>query len=349
MVDKIIEIINALSGANFDGEKVDTVVTNIAKLGTAIRTFGAGIKEDGLPDLSAFTEQVNGFASVFSESDTFTSAGENAMQSLITAMGNKLTNSTDTITGFGSTVAGYISDGVTDSEDSISGAFTDVLKQARDGIEDNAYLFEGAGKDLGNGLVKGINAKEDAAYDAGYALGQAAVQGEKDGQDSASPSKLTIKAGKWLGEGLIIGMQRMGKAVYASGYDLGETATDTITSSVSAIADAINTDIDSQPTIRPVLDLSDVRSGANSIGGLFDTNPSVGVLANVGAISSMMNQNGQNGVNADVVSAINKLRKDLGNVGNTTYSINGVTYDDGSNVKGAVEQIVRAARIGRRV
>ena len=50
-----------------------------------------------------------------------------------------------------------------------------------------------------------------------------------------------------------------------------------------------------------------------------------------------------------VVSAINKLRKDIGNVGGTTNIVNGVTYDDGSNISNAVEAIVRAARIERRV
>ena len=79
-------------------------------------------------------------------------------------------------------------------------------------------------------------------------------------------------------------------------------------------------------------------------------NSTVGVRANVGAISSMMNSRGQNGANDDVVSAIDKLRKDLGNIGgNTTYQLNGVTYDDGSNISSAIETIARAAIRGRRI
>ena len=35
--------------------------------------------------------------------------------------------------------------------------------------------------------------------------------------------------------------------------------------------------------------------------------------------------------------------------GGNTYQINGITYDDGSNVVGAVETLVRAARIERRI
>ena len=208
--------------------------------------------------------------------------------------------------------------------------------------------MESAGKDLGRGLVRGIKAKWDAAYDAGYTLGQKAVQGEKDGQKSNSPSKLTMLAGEWLGEGLVIGIGNMSRTVYNAGSKLGQTATGTISSAVSKIADLVNTDIDAQPTIRPVLDLSDVRSGASAIGSMFNSG-SIGVDANVNAISSMMNSRSQNGANTDVVSAIDKLRKDLSNVGGTTYSINGVTYDDGSNIADAVKTIARAAIRERRV
>ena len=62
----------------------------------------------------------------------------------------------------------------------------------------------------------------------------------------------------------------------------------------------------------------------------------------------MMNRTIQNGRNNDVVSAINKLRKDLGNVGNTSYNINGITYDEGTNVSDAIKTLVRAAKVERR-
>lgn len=210
-------------------------------------------------------------------------------------------------------------------------------------------LMYSNGVNLGQGLVQGINSMQDRAYWAGYRLGQKAVEGEKAGQASNSPSKLTIKAGKWIGEGLVIGMTRMGKAVYNAGKSMGNTAVGSISKSIRTISDAINTDIDSQPTIRPVLDLSDIRAGAGAINGLLGAGAPIGVQANINSISSMMNNRNQNGANGDIITAIDRLRKDLSNIGNTTYSINGVTYDDGSNITEAVKTIVRAARIERRI
>ena len=74
----------------------------------------------------------------------------------------------------------------------------------------------------------------------------------------------------------------------------------------------------------------------------------VSPTSNIRAIKTLMDENSQNGNIDDVVSAINKLRKDMGNVGNTYNSINGVTYDDGSGISDAVETIFRAARVERR-
>ena len=74
---------------------------------------------------------------------------------------------------------------------------------------------------------------------------------------------------------------------------------------------------------------------------------SVGTLAKANSISTMMNRRNQNGSTEEVVSAINKLRKDLGNVGNT-YTIGDITYDDGSSISDAVQSLVRAARVERR-
>lgn len=192
-----------------------------------------------------------------------------------------------------------------------------------------------------------MNAMQQSAYNSGYALGQAAVRGEKDGQKSHSPSKLTIQAGKWLGEGLIIGMNAMESKTYGAGKSMGETAFDSIRSALSGMNNIIDSDMDTTPTIRPVLDLTNVKATAGKLNGLF-TDPAFTPLANLRAIGNISARNNQNGNSDEVVRAINRLGKSLNNVGNTYNSINGVTYDNGSEISNAVETLVRAATVGRR-
>lgn len=249
----------------------------------------------------------------------------------------------------GTKIMSNLAKGVSQKTGSVTTAVRTAVSSACSAISSQYTVFYNQGTYLGAGLVLGINSKQQAAYDAGYALGQKAAQGEKDGQKSNSPSKLTIQYGKWLGEGLVIGIEKMGKSVYSAGYNMGETATNTISKAVSRISDMMDTSINSQPTIRPVVDLSNVQSSADTINGMFGINPSIGLLSNVGAIDSMMNASLQNGANDDVVSAINKLNKNLENVGGNSYVIDGITYDDGSNITDAVQSLVRAARVERRV
>ena len=111
----------------------------------------------------------------------------------------------------------------------------------------------------------------------------------------------------------------------------------------------IDSNIDAQPTISPVVDLSNARSGISALNGMLSTGQTIGIRASLNDINTSMNYKNQNGDIGEVVSAINKLRKDIGNMEHATYQINGITYDDGSNISDAISTIVKAARIGRRV
>lgn len=211
-----------------------------------------------------------------------------------------------------------------------------------------AKEFHGNTRNLGAGYVSGVLAKVASAYAAGYAVGAAGARGINDGQKSHSPSKLAEQSGKWLGQGLVIGITGMTKKVYSTGYGMGETGVQAISDAIAHVSDIITGDMDSTPTITPVIDLTNVKNQANSISGMFN-DANIGAEMNIRAIGSMMRENRQNGTNDDVVYAINKLRKDLGNVGNTYNSVNGVTYENGTEVSDAVSSLARALRIeGRR-
>ena len=264
---------------------------------------------------------------------------------LIEAFINGIKSQYENVVSAGRTLIVKLIEGINSQKVNFNTACRSLIASGSAAISSSSGSFASAGNDLGSGLVRGIGAKSTEVYNAAYALGQKAVQGEKDGQRSNSPSKATILAGKWLGEGLVIGIDRMGSQVYKAGSDLGKTATATITSSVSKISDAINSDIDAQPTIRPVLDLSNVRNGANSISSMLNNGTSVGVLANVGAISSMMNSASQNGADSELVSAIDGLRKEMAANPRNVYSINGINVNEGTDAAEAIRALTRAIKI----
>nr|WP_296955342.1 tape measure protein [uncultured Mediterraneibacter sp.] len=239
-----------------------------------------------------------------------------------------------------------LANGIRSGASGVTGAVTSALGGCSSAIRSYWSSFYGAGSYLGSGLIMGIAAQESAAYSAGYNLGRAAVEGEKAGQQSHSPSKATKKAGKWLGEGLIIGIKQMGKSVYNAGSSMGETAVYSISEALSGINDLPDDDLLS-PEICPVLNLSEVQAGMGAIQTMIGNQSALGL--NVGSVKSLMNRRNQNRATNDVVAAINKLRDDIGNINNNSYTINGITYDNGSAVEQAVADLIRAVRLERRM
>ena len=118
---------------------------------------------------------------------------------------------------------------------------------------------------------------------------------------------------------------------------------------IDKIVDIVNNGIDDNNlVIRPVLDLTNVRTGLDNINAMLGSSPYIGAIGRAESINSIMNHN-LDSSNADILSAIRDLSNKLDNMSSNTYNINGITYDDGSNIQEAVKQIVRAARIERRI
>lgn len=234
--------------------------------------------------------------------------------------------------------------------DKVEKACTALASAGANAVSEESKAFEAAGKNLVKGFANGISVNTYMATAKSKAMAKAAADAAKKELDEHSPSKVGYGIGNFFGVAFINGIADNVKSAYKVSASMASSARDGVNKAINKMNAILSSDIDTQPTIRPVIDLSDVRSGANAISGMLNLDSHVGVHANLAAISATMAQRGQNGFNEEVVSAINKLRKDISNVGGgDTYQVNGVTYDDGSNVTEAVKSIVRYARIERRV
>lgn len=209
--------------------------------------------------------------------------------------------------------------------------------------------FYNAGSYLVDGFASGISANSFKAAAAASAMAKAAADAAEQALAINSPSKVFRAIGYSVPEGFALGIDRLSYMAKSSAVSMADIAVDSVKNSISRIAEAVHTDIDSQPTIRPVLDLSNIESGASAVNKLFNTDATVGVMANAGTINTMMNNRNQNGGNSDLISAIDKLRGDLNNVGNTYYSIDGITYSNGTEVADAITSLTRAIKMEGRV
>ena len=321
---------------DFNNEKFTTAMNRFNQL----KESTDGLSQDKISNINAFadslesisTNALNAFMDCFKDPNTIddvttalgTLINDGIIKPLEGDSGKKLIT-TPAITNINTTVS-------------------DVNTDAESGTIHNSA--NNIGSNIAQGIINGLNNKSSAVYQAAYSVGQQATTGAANGAQVESPSKEGIRIGKFVDEGLMIGLQAYSQRVYNSSYDVADGVRLGLSRAMIGISNIIEEGIDDNDmSITPVLDLSQVESGMSRIGNMFDSQ-SFGVRANLSAISRGMNNYRQNG-NEDVVNAVNRLGKNLGNPGNT-YNINGITYDNGSEVSNAIETLVRAVKIERR-
>ena len=239
-------------------------------------------------------------------------------------------------------------DGIRSNQAKAKNAFSKVVSECASAAKSGLSTIKSAGKNFVEGFSDGISENTFKAKTQATAMAKSALKAAEEALRINSPSKETYRIGDYFGMGFVDAIDDYYSKVYDSAYDMADYARKGLSGAISRINDVVNSDIDTQPTIRPVIDLTDVRSGANAIGSMLNMRSSVGVIAEANTINSMMNRNRQNGTNDDVIDAIMELRDSLGVSTGDTFNVNGITYDDGSNVSNAVKTLVRAARVGRR-
>lgn len=248
----------------------------------------------------------------------------------------------------GLSIGSSLAHGIASSAGVISAAAKTAIKGASTAVSAASAEFTRVGENLSQGLAHGIGNRSALVAAAARAAVTNAVNAAKAAGDIHSPSRIMMLIGRFFTEGFAIGISNAtGQAIDNATHMMNDVLSST-RGILSNIGSFIEEGIDADPTIRPVLDLSEVEAGAAGIGGLFGNQRlSVGTLG-VGNIAASMSNLQNRATNADVVSAINGLKSDLANIQSNTYNVNGVTYDDGSNVVGAVESLVRAVRLERR-
>ena len=147
-----------------------------------------------------------------------------------------------------------------------------LIKALRETIEE--YLpeikkeAEALGLAIVDGLTGGLGSKAIEFKDKVVEMGGDAIDAFKNFFGIKSPSKEFAKLGKYSGQGLIIGLASTGNALYKQAQSVGTMAYDGLKSTISKMSDIVLDNINADPTIRPVLDLSAIKKDASLIEGL---------------------------------------------------------------------------------
>jgi phage-related protein len=254
------------------------------------------------------------------------------------------------VTGFlqgGKELLTGLIDGIKAKWPAVKTAVSNTIDRAKEAMANMGSKLLQAGKDLIQGFINGIASKAAAVASKAKEIASNAVTAVTNFLGINSPSRVFKEIGKFTAQGMAVGLDNYAYMAENSATAIAEGVLNNVRDPLSNVAKILNDDVNVNPTIRPVMDLSNVQNGARLLNDMIGSrdmkiNARTGMLA--GTVGQIQNRND----NSDVISAIKDLKDGL-NVSGPSYTINGITYDDGSNVSNAIETLVRAARIERRM
>lgn len=295
-------------------------------------------------------ELINGMANaISSNTPQLVSAMQNLINAIIDAGVAVLTGSVSTFLSKGGELIGGLIDGIKSKIGDVVSAVGSIISSCKEGLANIGSEFISIGSNIISGLVSGIKSGISSVGSAISDVVSSAVGKAKKMLGIHSPSKVFAKIGMYSDEGLAKGLIKYSNVVTKAAGNVANNMIDVMNNSISKIS---VDGLDSQPTIRPVFDMSSVEEGANAINSLFDKQQmvSLGIQngGNINAISNAMKYGKVTTTNDDLVSAINDLKRAINGYSGNEYNINGITYDDGSNISNAVKSIIRAAKVERR-
>lgn len=320
-VSEFVSAINTLSGAKIKG---------------FIDNFGAdAIKKLGDIGKAMADSLVKG---VSSKTDAMKTAITNLVNAGAAAVKTK------PMSDAGKKVGEAFAKAVKDQEKDATNAGKTLNKAAADAANDDSGFYS-AGQACVEGFAAGISENTFMAEAQAQAMAQAASAAARSALEVNSPSKVFRRIGYSIPEGFAQGIDRMSYMVKRSVLGMSDVAVYNSENALSKIS--LLTDSDFQPTIRPIMDLSNVRRGARDLNDLIQNGSVTSSIAAQSINNRMMPRHDSS---LDIVRSIKELNKKLDNISTgNSYNINGITYDDGSNISEAIKELIRVAKIERRV
>ena len=237
-----------------------------------------------------------------------------SMLKVVSGVKKKADDYADNFNMTGQTLMNSFKNGITSKASSIQNEVTVILNLSIANINLMYFGFYNAGAHLVTGLVLGIKSQTENAKKASEAMASESVKAIRTTLDEHSPSKVGDDLGENFAKPFVSAIKRHSDDSYEAGREVALSARSGLGSAISAIVDAVNSDMDYQPTIRPVVDLSDVTRSVESINSLFNAQKSIELASrtSMGINTRIIDaQAGLNINNADVLREMNNLREDV--------------------------------------
>lgn len=267
---------------------------------TLMTKFISGIKSQDGNTKTAITNIISGCVTAINNKQTqFNTAGANLMIKLIAGIKSKDYETRNAFVNILSSCLTAIANkypefqnagmqcmikfiaGVKEKAEEVKTAFTGNLNASVTAIRDYHDQFKQAGAYLVEGFADGISENTYRAEAKARAMARAAAEAAEDELDEHSPSRVGYHIGDFFGLGFVNAIGTYAVKAYNASADMADSAKTGLGNAIAKVKDMIDNGVDGQPTIRPILDLSDVEEKSHRLNTLFSRSQALTVSTGI--------------------------------------------------------------------
>lgn len=261
--------------------------------------------------VSTFTTMVNSvISSLTSQQYQFTTIGSTMMTNFITGIRGKdslarntfltmingclttLRNKFYEFNTVGQAVMTNLIAGIRSKDQTARDTFVQIVSGCLTAIRNKYTDFYNAGKYLVEGFADGITANTYLAEARARAMAAAAARAAERELDEHSPSKVGYRIGDFFGFAFVNAISDYADKSYKAGTNMAAAAKNGLSNAISKIREFVDGEMEVQPTIRPVLDLSEVRSGAGRLTAILSRSQAMKISSSMNRETTGEIQNG---------------------------------------------------------
>ena len=277
---------------------------------TLMTKFISGIKSQDGNTKTAITNIISGCITAINNKQTqFNTTGSNLMIKLIAGVKSKDYETRNAFVNILSSCLTAIANkypefqnagmqcmikfiaGVKEKAEEVKTAFTGNLNASVTAIRDYHDQFKQAGTYLVEGFADGISENTYRAEAKARAMARAAAEAAEDELDEHSPSRVGYHIGDFFGLGFVNAIGTYAVKAYNASAEMADSAKTGLGNAIAKVKDMIDNGVDGQPTIRPILDLSDVEEKSHRLNTLFSRSQALTVSTGIAAARGRNLQN----------------------------------------------------------
>ena len=203
----------------------------------------------------------------------------------------------DNLLILGEKMAEKLQSGIAAKESAVEDTAYTLGKSTYDGVNKNVSDKKGRylADMMSKGLIGGLYNNQNAVKTAAEAVARSAYTAAMNALEIHSPSKAFTRLGMYADMGLANGFTKFAYTAIGAAKDLGGNSVKALSRTLSQVNKVINGEVELNPTIRPVLDLTDVESKSRRLNTILSREQaySVNTMMKANDVSEL--QNGGNG------------------------------------------------------